>query len=309
MVKNDGKAYELLTERLTLLIASRTPGLVTTRLERQVTLIGRSGPSAIDVVWEFEAVDGPQRVLFECRDYGTSAVKRQAVHSWRSIVDDLSTPDHPTTGVMVTKTGFQSGAQQVANTYGVIIIQMREPSSDDLAGRLTQIDVVATVRRPYIDPTVPVSFAATEMLGTSTPPTEHVQSDRYSVQTGNGPAVDLTELLVAKVIRAFGEPAVPSQEVHVAFDPPATLHLDGSPIARITSVTGAAGEAVLASPTTTIGGRQSLAYLMKNVLDGTAVWFSENDELRVTNDSAERSHPLAANEIILGQNDPRAPKI
>lgn len=294
---NDGAAYELLTERLMRLIAGRTPGLVTTRLERHQALIGRSGPSVIDVVWEFKAADGAQRVLFECRVYG-SPLNRQAVHSWRSIVDDLSSPDLPTTGVMITKTGYQSGAQQVASTYGVIIIQMRPPTSDDLVGRLTQIEVNGTARLPYIDPAVPVSFAATEMLGAHAE--GWVSSDRYSVQADDGPAVSLTEVLVAGIVRDFGEAAVPTQEVQVVFDPPATLYLDGSPTAKITSVTGAAGEAVSILPTITVGGRQRLAYLMKNVLDGTAVWFSDRDDLRVINDSADRRHPLTASEVILG---------
>ncbi len=130
--------YELLTHRLMTLISKRSP-LQTTRLEHDITLTGRSGPNQIDVIWEFLTPDGsPRRVIVECRKY-RSPLKRQAVFAWRGVVDDLDSPDMPTLGVMVTITGYQSGAQRVADTYGVVILHLREPTGQDVEHRLMEI--------------------------------------------------------------------------------------------------------------------------------------------------------------------------
>lgn len=119
--------YETLTQQLLRLITKRAP-VTTTRLEHNVTLRGRSTSHQIDVLWEFAAAGGnTRRVLIEGRRYKYS-LRQKEVFAFRGVVDDLNTVDLPTTGVMVTTSSYQSGAKGVARTYGVGILQMREPT-------------------------------------------------------------------------------------------------------------------------------------------------------------------------------------
>ncbi len=53
---------------------------------------------------------------------------------------------------MATTSGYQASAQAVADTYGVAILQVREPTGEDLKNRLSQIVVIAEARVPYIGP-------------------------------------------------------------------------------------------------------------------------------------------------------------
>jgi hypothetical protein len=107
--------------------------VTTTRLEHNVRLRGHGTTNQIDVPWELKAADGsPRRILIECRHHGRR-LKQKDVFAFDGVVRDLNSPELPTTGVMVTTTGSQSGAQSVANTYGVIILLLPEPTSNDLA--------------------------------------------------------------------------------------------------------------------------------------------------------------------------------
>jgi len=42
-------------------------------------------------------------------------------------------------GVMVTTTGYQKGAKAVADTYGIVITELRAPTDDDLQGRAVEV--------------------------------------------------------------------------------------------------------------------------------------------------------------------------
>lgn len=110
--------YELLTKRLLTLIADRSV-VTTTRLEHNVQVGGLATTSQIDVLWEFTNAEANNRIVFECRHYNYS-LKQSDVFAFSAVVGDLNAaPDSPpTTGVIVTKTGYQAGAQRVAETYG-----------------------------------------------------------------------------------------------------------------------------------------------------------------------------------------------
>jgi hypothetical protein len=51
--------------------------------------------------------------------------QQQALHGWRSVVDDVGEAGIETIGVMVTTAGYQSGAQRVADSYGIVILELR----------------------------------------------------------------------------------------------------------------------------------------------------------------------------------------
>jgi len=79
--------YEELTKKLVGLLASHF-GAITTRLELDVTIVGRSGPNRIDVIWEGPIGDEVRRFIFECRHY-KSSIKRAALHAFPNLVPPI----------------------------------------------------------------------------------------------------------------------------------------------------------------------------------------------------------------------------
>jgi hypothetical protein len=155
------RSYEELTEQLIQRIGA-ADGIATRRLERDALMAGRANPNQIDVVWEFEDASGQAvRLLFECRSY-QRRINQQAVHSWRGAVDDVAFDGVETVGVMVTSTGYQGGARRVADTYGIVICELRGPTAEDLANRITSVKVDLLIRSPYV---TELSVKATEQLG------------------------------------------------------------------------------------------------------------------------------------------------
>ena len=292
------REYELLTQHLMRLIAARSP-LMTTRLEHDVSLTGRSAANQIDVVWEFETAEGaPRRVIIECRRFRTQ-LKMKDLHAWRSIVDDLNSPELPTIGVMATLTGYQSGAKTVADTYGVVILRLREPTEADLKDRLTKIRLVVTARLPIILPNV--HMEATEEIGEI--PNGPIEVSNYGLLLADGRSMPLMDYLLSGHIRGHGEPAVPLEEVLRIFDPPAILTLHGTPRLKIRSVTATVGEQVMDVSEVSIGGRERLAYLIANVLDSTAVWFIDTEDYYVSDNNAATGlrGSLLATDVVLGR--------
>jgi restriction endonuclease len=155
------RSYQELTEELMRRLGA-TDGITTLRLEREVPVSGRANDNCIDVLWEVEGVSGERvRLLFECRSY-KRRINQQALHSWRSIVDDVSERGVETIGVMVTTTGYQSGAQRVADTYGIVILELRAPTARDLANRWRSARIELVCRMPQV---TDLTVSATEQLG------------------------------------------------------------------------------------------------------------------------------------------------
>lgn len=256
---NKGTEYELLVKRLMGVIADRSPRLSTTALRHDVNVDGRSGPNQIDVLWELVTDEGSHRVAFECRNYATP-LKRAAVHAFRSIIDDINSVETPTTGVMVTLTGYQSGALAVAATYDIAILQLRPPTEADLYKRVQQINFVPFLLTPWVGSDIAFEFREVpdpSWLGIAA---------RYEVSVNGGPSRDLYEVLLSAAIRNPSELGVPRQKVRCSFDPPAQLLREKVTIGTISAVTGSVGEDAAASTATSIGGRASLVFMMKNVL-------------------------------------------
>ena len=155
------RSYEELTEELAARLATAND-IMTVRLERDVLLSGRATDNRIDVLWEYQSAAGPLvRALFECRSYARR-INQQALHSWRSIVNDVTEPGIETIGAMVTTTGYQSGAQRVADSYGIVILELRTPIERDLANRPSSVRLELLTRMPQVRD---LTVNATEQLG------------------------------------------------------------------------------------------------------------------------------------------------
>jgi hypothetical protein len=86
-------------------------------VERNIFLRGKSGAThQIDVFYQFKNAGITHRVAIECRDH-SRAVDKDRVQSFALKVQDIG----GISGIMVSQSGYQSGAELVAKQYDIIL--------------------------------------------------------------------------------------------------------------------------------------------------------------------------------------------
>lgn len=267
------KDYEELTRTLVETFA-RVTGVQTTRLERNVELPGAATVNRIDVVWEFRNGSGaPFRVLFECRSYA-SRITQQALHSWRSVVDDSASSELTTVGVMVTTTGYQSGAQRVAETYGIIICELRAPTAKDLANRVSRVEITILPRFTRI---TDFNLVPTQMLSTSM--TMSGPLSEFLIEHPDGTSVSVQELLLDGELSIAGDPPMPAHRVARAFDPPLVLKQIDSPIALVEEISATVEEVGSEPIAIVVGALERVAWMVADTINGSDVWFARDGKI------------------------------
>lgn len=146
MTKNTGIAYEELTQEVfTRLHAQQT---LCTNVERNVILAGKSGAQhQIDVTFTFLAGAVPYRTIVQCKDWG-SPVKQAQVLEFKQVLDEI--PGQPR-GIIVSRSGFQAGAQTLARHHGIVLYELREPKDEDWNGLIRTVVIRGRFREPHFD--------------------------------------------------------------------------------------------------------------------------------------------------------------
>ncbi len=129
---NNNIEYELLTKSIyeALLLQDG----VTTEVKHNIILKGKAAEHQIDVYWEYKIADTLFRVAIECKNYN-SKVTIGKVRDFHSVLNDIGNIQ----GVMVARKGFQSGAKEYAEHYGINLKEIREPEDADWKGRIKTI--------------------------------------------------------------------------------------------------------------------------------------------------------------------------
>ena len=264
--------YEKLTHELLGRLAS-VADIVMTRLERDVTLQGKATENRIDIVWEFADSTGELiRVIVECRSY-SRRITQQALHSWRSVIDDVSVPGLTTVGVMVTTKGYQSGAQQVAESYGVVICELRLPNEADLANRATQVNVTI---RPRFTHLTDLDAKAVEQSGGAT---FVGQLGQFFLDYDDGSSMRMLDLLLLGELTPVTQPPAPAHRIVRSFDSPVTLrHLDQG-VAGVMEISATLTEVDASPILLEISGKERVAWMLANTLNGSHVWFAEDGKI------------------------------
>jgi len=123
---NSSTEYELFTREVyRQLSAYYQTGF--TKVQHNIKLKGRSGcEHQIDVYLEYVKDDILHRVAIECKNYN-KAVPKEKVSAFYGIISDLDDVE----GIMVSKKGFQKGAKQFAEHYGISLKELREPEGEE----------------------------------------------------------------------------------------------------------------------------------------------------------------------------------
>ncbi|MBS1949865.1 MAG: hypothetical protein OJF59_002503 [Cytophagales bacterium] len=121
-------------------------GYANITVQHNVKLKGRSNQEhQIDIYWEFELAGVKNRVAIECKNYSTE-VPIGKVRDFYGVLTDIGNIN----GVMVSTVGFQSGAKEFASHYGIDLIEVRVPKSEDWMGRIKSLVLLAKVVMPNI---------------------------------------------------------------------------------------------------------------------------------------------------------------
>jgi hypothetical protein len=118
------------------------------------------------------------RTVVQAKDWG-QPVKQEQLLAFRAILDDL--PGQPR-GIFVTRTGYQSGALEVARAHGIALYELREPTKEDMEGKITTIHLRISAFVPQSSDIQPIFdqvwvLAERERLGLG-------PSDALEVNTG-----------------------------------------------------------------------------------------------------------------------------
>jgi hypothetical protein len=141
-----GKEFERLTQRVFAAL-HRQENVRNVRVEHDVSLTGVTGVKhQVDVYWEFVAAGIDHRVVVECKDLGRP-VDLGVVNTLLGVLSDL--PGQPR-GVIVAKSGFQSGATELAQSRGITLYELREPEDADWDGFIARVQINGVVYLPHL---------------------------------------------------------------------------------------------------------------------------------------------------------------
>lgn len=270
--------YERLVERLVSELVPSS-GVVTDAIKRDVRVRGQSTTNQIDVLWDLtDAAGRPRRIVFEARSYAR-AVDQGRLHAFRSVVDDVQDDQRPVTGVMVTTTGYQSGARAVASTYGLVVLELRVPTAADRADRVASISVTMNLQVPVVRD---VRFEAVEVHDEAGAAGGPVVLGDVKIDSPSG-RVPLAKVLLDGELGALGAPR-PPHPVRRVFDPPADLWVEGARVATVYAVDAVAGDQAAPPATFVVSGLQDVAWMVRDALSGARAWIAEDGRVWRTPD-------------------------
>lgn len=123
---NASTEYELFTREVYRQLSAHHNTFFT-KAQHNIKLKGRSGcEHQIDVYLEYVKDDILHRVAIECKNYN-KAVPKEKVSAFYGIISDLDNVK----GIMVSKKGFQKGAKQFAEHYGISLRELRSPNEGE----------------------------------------------------------------------------------------------------------------------------------------------------------------------------------
>lgn len=85
--------------------------------------------------WEYQFAGVLHKVAIECKNYST-AISKGKVRDFFGVLSDIGN----LSGIMVTKKGYQKGAKELAEYYGINLMVIRDAIDEDWKGRLRRLN-------------------------------------------------------------------------------------------------------------------------------------------------------------------------
>jgi len=217
VVKNTGIPYEKITKTI-FENALKREDIQNLTVEHNAHIQGNKlGKHQIDVYWRFTVAGIEHQVCVQCKDW-KSNVKPGEVFTFTGVLADI--PGQPR-GIMVAKTGFQKGAEDIARKSGVILYTLREPKVDaDWDGLIREIHITINALVPQIEE-VNIDFDAdwikAEKIRLGIPVDEEIkinalgETGRYWTCDENGTPLQTGRNIIDLIFRTFQSTEDPQQ--------------------------------------------------------------------------------------------------
>mgnify|MGYP002615462971 CR=1 FL=1 len=144
--KQIGDSYEVFVHQVYQLLqkADNEDGIKNITIEKNKIITDRNGRKRqFDIFWEYTILGEKYTTAVECKNY-TSRVSISNVEAFVTKINSLNISK----GIMVSRHGFQAGAEAVATEHGISLVSIREPVDDDWKGRFRGIYIKYTVFTP-----------------------------------------------------------------------------------------------------------------------------------------------------------------
>jgi hypothetical protein len=164
-MSKQGTEYELFVKEIYELL-HHADGVDDVCIQHDVKLKGASGVEhQIDLFWTFTRGGVAYKVAIECKDYNKN-VSKEKVMSFHSLLMDIGN----THGIYVSKLGFQKGAHEYADRYGIELKEIRHPTDKDWKGRLRNLFLdIHVISNIDIEPRATIDITRCKKLGIPLP--------------------------------------------------------------------------------------------------------------------------------------------
>lgn len=129
---NENTEYEKLSQEIYQTLIDEQ-GL-TINVQHNKKIRGKACKHQIDVFWEYTIAGIENRVAIECKNYSNS-ISLGRVRDFFGVLHDTGISN----GIMITRVGYQKGAKEFAEHYGIYLKILREPVESDWNGRVKTI--------------------------------------------------------------------------------------------------------------------------------------------------------------------------
>jgi hypothetical protein len=191
---------------------------------------------------------------------------------------------------MVHLTGYQLGARKVAETYGLIILELRDPSDKDVASHVIGIKVSFTGVVPMVSD---LHLDVSEMLSESAL-AGPVLNHSLEVEDADGQRTSVIRLLTDGELTSPAGEVIPKHQVTRSFNPPASFTVNGETAAKVRAISATVWAEKGDPFDFTVGGRERIAWMVKDTLGGTRAWFAIDGKIYPNQDWAAHAASLSA---------------
>lgn len=140
---NINTEYEKFTQEIYQILIEEEG--VTIKVKHNSIVKGKAASHQIDVYWEYIIAGITHRVAIECKNY-SSNVTIGKIRDFHGVLSDIGNIN----GIMVTKIGFQKGAKEFAEHYGINLMVLRKPIDSDWKGRVKIVALTVEIISTHI---------------------------------------------------------------------------------------------------------------------------------------------------------------
>lgn len=161
----------------------------------------------------------------------------------------------------------------MADSYGIVILELRAPTERDLANRWRSVRVELIARMPLV---TDLAVDATEQLSPGS--TVNGALGEFVLDLNDGTREPLMDHLLRGELASLEEPPTEPHHVTRTFASPVVLRRSDEPVARVIAIRATVGEAQ-AEPVVIETTAAEIAWMLADTLTGSHTWFATDGRI------------------------------